>query len=597
MGRRDILTAIACALVFTVVFLLMRPFVEITYSDDFSYAFIVKKLLETGHLVYNGWSAPMVITQAWWGWAWCKLLGGFSFVHLKISILPLAAGSVALCYLISRRAGLRQGPALFATALVTLSPLFLPLAMSFMTDIPALFCTLLALYAFSKSDGSKAGLAWLAIGFIISILGGMTRQSVWIVPLVVMPYLAWWRRRERGFLLATAVGYIAVIIDVVATSRWFARQHDVVLSTALWPTLKLLAQSPRVFFNFWIMHFVMTLMVIILPATIGLIAYHSARLWKQRKELSTQLAVLLVAIGAALELHFNPTIAFSPWMPNMGNPEGMINSLQLELSGRNQFSLPAWAVAGLSAVAIIAIALFCAGALLKLITPRATADSMRRFFRAQDGNPTLPILLVFSLCYCLLLASRANAGFIFDRYLLPILPCAIIGGLLSYQELQAGSAGLRVARWAAGILLIVYCAYGLASMQQLLAVERARNEAIAYLERRGVPPTGIAAGTSWDFWTQLNVAWLNLSVISNPTHPYDPRRGVAFALNCRYRIEFSPAYDSIRSDLPPIQYHTWLPPFDRKLFIDNFRNAWWLDPKASGKHPGYRMWWEDVLID
>jgi len=29
-------------------------------NDDFSYAFTVKRLIETGWLTYNGWSAPII---------------------------------------------------------------------------------------------------------------------------------------------------------------------------------------------------------------------------------------------------------------------------------------------------------------------------------------------------------------------------------------------------------------------------------------------------------------------------------------------------------------------------------------------------------
>jgi hypothetical protein len=134
-------------------------------------------------------------------------------------------------------------------------------------------------------------------------------------------------------------------------------------------------------------------------------------------------------------------------------------------------------------------------------------------------------------------------------------------------------------------------------MQQLLAVERARNQAIALLENRGVAPTAFAAGHACDAWTQVNVAWLNRYEIRNRTHRYDPNRGIIFSLACKYRIEYSPTYDTRPSDLPAIEYHTWLPTFRRKIYIDLFRYPWWLDAKPAGNHPAPRKYWEDILIN
>src|SRR5206468_3356956 len=138
-SRSDLRNAALCAAAVIAAVLLAWPVAEIAFADDWSYAFTVKRLAETGHILYNGWSSPSVLTQSYWALPWVKLLG-FSFTGLRFSNLPLAAGAVALTYLLGRRAGLSTSFAVFAALLLGLSPLFLPLAASFMSDVPGLFC-------------------------------------------------------------------------------------------------------------------------------------------------------------------------------------------------------------------------------------------------------------------------------------------------------------------------------------------------------------------------------------------------------------------------------------------------------------------------
>ncbi len=76
-------------------------------------------------------------------------------------------GSAAICYLLARRAGLSRNLAVFASMTMALSPMFLPLATSFMSDVPGLMFMLLSLYAlvrWGESTARSGQLAWLAIG-------------------------------------------------------------------------------------------------------------------------------------------------------------------------------------------------------------------------------------------------------------------------------------------------------------------------------------------------------------------------------------------------------------------------------------------------
>ncbi len=130
---------------------------------------------------------------------------------------------MALVHALARRAGLRPAFAAFAGLTLGLSPLFLPLAASYMTDVPALCFTLAALYAAVRAADDDS-VAWLAACVVIGVVGGTGRQVVWAVPLAVVPYVGWARRADRRMAVAAALGWAATAAAVAWTMAWFARQ-------------------------------------------------------------------------------------------------------------------------------------------------------------------------------------------------------------------------------------------------------------------------------------------------------------------------------------------------------------------------------------
>src|SRR5687768_9114944 len=128
---------IVCAAVPVIAVLATVPVGETGLNDDWSYARTALDAARTGKLIYNGWATTMVGVQAYWGALWIKIFG-FSFITLRLSVLPLAAGCGYLIWWLGRRCGLSDRAAMFASLAVTTSPLFVPLAASFMTDVPGL---------------------------------------------------------------------------------------------------------------------------------------------------------------------------------------------------------------------------------------------------------------------------------------------------------------------------------------------------------------------------------------------------------------------------------------------------------------------------
>ncbi|MFM9197384.1 MAG: glycosyltransferase family 39 protein, partial [Planctomycetia bacterium] len=187
----DVRNIALCMLVPLAALLVAWPFAEGGYIDDASYIHMAKTLAETGRFAYNGWPTAMLGIQVWWGAAWIRLFG-FSFTLVRLSLLPPVLGAVVLVYLLARRARLSPHDSLFSALLTALSTLFLPIAPTFMSDIPAFFFLLACLYGFVRAvDAAETpsssvhaaspwpAVAWLAIGTLCGVLGGTIRQPVW----------------------------------------------------------------------------------------------------------------------------------------------------------------------------------------------------------------------------------------------------------------------------------------------------------------------------------------------------------------------------------------------------------------------------------
>src|SRR3954447_21976857 len=135
-----------CALLVLVSIAATVPVLEMGLNDDWSYTYIARDLAATGRLHYYGWASAMVGFQAWFAALVIRAFG-FSFTAVRLTTAVFAVGCSTLLFTIGRLIGLNRSFATLATLSVVLSPLFIPLASSFMTDVPALFFVLLCFYS------------------------------------------------------------------------------------------------------------------------------------------------------------------------------------------------------------------------------------------------------------------------------------------------------------------------------------------------------------------------------------------------------------------------------------------------------------------
>jgi 4-amino-4-deoxy-L-arabinose transferase-like glycosyltransferase len=277
----DTSNVLLCMVLVAIALILVWPFANIGYGDDVAYTHLALTLERTGHLVYNGWESAFLISHACWGALFIRVFG-FSFVCLRLSTIPFALGAVGLCYKLVRRAGLPPRSAVFVTLLFGLCPLYLPVAVSYMTDVPAIFFMFACFYSFARaeeSSGEQKSYCWLALGVATGFIGGTGRQVVWLVPLIVLPYLAW-IKREQGALRFLAIGaWVMVVAGVKLTTSWFNHQLYTIFQPSVSSELILVIKHPIAAVNLTARLFMM-LVLLTMPAAIPLILRSSAETWR-----------------------------------------------------------------------------------------------------------------------------------------------------------------------------------------------------------------------------------------------------------------------------------------------------------------------------
>jgi len=574
----DLRNALLCGLAVVIAIALTVPISESPFNDDFSYSYTVKRLLQTHALTYNGWASASLIAQAYWGLIWVKAFG-FSLTVLRFSTLPLAAGAVSICCLLARGAGLQPRFAVFASLMLGLSPLYLPQACSFMTDAPGLFCIMLSMYAMIRaieSARSRSVLAWLAMGLIVGFIGGTGRQIVWVVPLVLAPYLAWLRRDNAIVFRSAIAGWMLVFAGVLLTLHWFHHQPYSIPENSIRSDLRS-AWHHKGHFIFSVLAIGLTLIWVILPAFWGVF-----RNWNAARAL---VAVVLF-IGPAIILPRRPHYAVAPWIGNTLDPRGVLG--KDELSGDRPIAMPLM-VRIVFAIAVFAVAcVLVADLLLSFSRPFTAVRRMVRFMLfPRQSQAVIPAMLLFSAAYFALLMPRCATDMVYDRYLLPIMPCVLFPILSGYQRRGENRIPLAVK-----LLFGVYTLYAIAITQDITAMGRARCTAVNRLlndHQANIQPTQIDGGFEYNYLTQLEtIGYINDGRIRLPRNAFKDGLGPTYAIQPLYRLELTPAADTTPTPFGYVSYFSYLYPLHRRIYIDAYTDPWWLNPRKAATRPADR---------
>ncbi len=573
---------LACALLLVLAVFIIHPAAEMAFVDEWSYVRSSLIFARSGRIAYYGASA-MVGWQIPWGALFFKLFG-FSFRIARLSMLPFAAGAVWLMQACLRQFGIARAGAILGALTLGLSPLFLPLASSYMTDGGALFGVLLCLFLCQRAIvalSAAASVRWLCAAALGNLLLGTDRQIVWLGVLVMVPGTAWLLRRRRGVVPAAAFLWLVSLVQILAAMHWFGHQNNILPARLFGPITP--AKLASMVWELGV-RLQLCLLLLVLPVALAGLA-RLASLGRAALLRTAALSFALLA-GSILLIHLGHTEGtLMPWEHPMIANLGM-NRVNDELPGVREVTLGLWP-----------------RALLSLLVFAALAATLEWTFASRKHTPAPPpsqvplveswaalfwTIGLYTLAYLALLVPTQlfGSGF-YDRYALFLMPCALAVLLKLYTQ-RLGIQSSRRAdsrlghRWPnlCYATLALFAAYTVMATHDWFALLRARVALANHLQAGGLPRTSILGGWEYDAWTQMEAQdFLNYAQAIRPpgqTYASPPERkrpcerGIVDwtpAIDPKVAIVYSSIPCFAPSIFPRAEYRAWLPPFTRHLTV------------------------------
>ena len=245
------------------------------------------------------------------------------------------------------------------------------------------------------------------------------RQLAWLGVLVKVPSAGWLLRKRQAVLLATFVLWVLGAASVFACMHWFARQPYAVPEPIL----------NRIFFN---RHLLGRLLIELLSAELclALVAYPILVEWlPQMRRLSRSALVGIPGIALAWVVFGRTRRLTAPWLQDVIRYELAESRTGFVPVKPAPLCLPMWAQVAISLLVIVTVLVFVEH-LRKVLVPPLS----KRTVVASYWQELWWLLGPFCLSYLVLLLPRAYYFILLDRYLLPLMPIAIICLLRLDQE-------------------------------------------------------------------------------------------------------------------------------------------------------------------
>ncbi|MEO6805800.1 MAG: hypothetical protein ABI286_02305 [Edaphobacter sp.] len=564
--------AFVCMMALLLCVLVARPFVSMGVNDDWSYIWTARVLADTGHVVYNGWATAMLGWQIYLGALFIKLFG-FSFTAVRCSVLLVSLLCAALMQRVFVRTGASEGTATIATLSLVLSPLFLPLSFSFMTDIPALFVVVICIYCCLRayqSASDTGAIVWLVCAASSNVVGGTVRQIAWLGALIMVPSAVWCMRRRRYILPAGMALWILGALSIVGWNHWFQVQPYAAIEKTFY--------EYHLNSAFVAASIALVSITCLLPVMCAFVVANPIE-----KRSVRNFAAIAGAIAGSLlfwwavaspQYYFKsiPLGVRGNYVSVQGENVGAILSVGPDVVPIVvRLLLTAAIVSALTSFAVCLIDLI--GRRDSPIAPSASTVSARRLDPSLSNASLMILFAPFVMAYVFLILTRKT---VFDRYFLPLQFIFTIGLVRVYRQ----TISEKLPRFCL-LAVLLFAAYGVASMHDLFAFDRARLDAINEVTAAGVPRTAIEGGFEYDGWTQLEqTGYVNEPRILLPPGAYKEWVPPKVPLDCiGYFRKYTPSihpqlhlsHSLINcykpSHFAPIIYKTWLLPRQRTIYI------------------------------
>jgi hypothetical protein len=523
--RADVLALAALAAVFAVGWALVAPWSDVPVVDDYAYAWSVEHLLKTGRIAINDRSSIYPIVQMLWGALFARLFG-FSFGALRLSTVVASIAGCWAIYLTLRELAFDATVSLLGALTVAWYPTWFVLSFTFMTDIPFVSLSAIALYFYvSGLRRDRPSRMWL--GTLFAVLAFLVRQVGAVLPLAAFAAID---RRTLSWSAARRL-WLPVVAGVAAVvALWFAlpavfgplpvieRRSAGLTGLADFPLREYAGSNVGLL---WIVAFPLA----------PLLVYQFTR--SRRTVMLAGGAVVLVGVAFLITREIPSPL-----------PNGETWSLQDLALRTNLFDgeVPSTAAATrlgivLGAIGSALVAALLAGlpSVLPAVLPAVARSAKAGARSAKAGR----ILLAAGLLHLGLI----NVLWVYyDRYYLIMLPALVYVAAAPLRDRR-----LRV--WPAAIVLAAWAVISVTGTRDVLTTNAIAARFVRDLEAQGVRPIDVDAGYTLNGW-RLYVHPENLPPGA------DPHTDVPFVSTDEpspYRIVTIPVpgHDVVRSEKLP----------------------------------------------
>jgi hypothetical protein len=488
-------------------------------DDDWAFARGAFRFAGGEGIHYQSWASIPLLGQWIWATPWL-LLWPNSHAALRLSTIVLSGFGLIAFYDLLRQAKSAPAMAGFLTACLAFNPLFFLLSGTFLSDVPSLSFSLVALAGYGRALMGKSP-KWLILAALAGLLAVSTRQNS--VAAVLAAGTCWWSKERPGNIWGWLVALTVPLLGLACIQTWFVGRPDT------GPTLPGLFRPDVGFLlPFWILHFAG------LSALGTLLVAGGRNGWRPQAWLT-----LLMIAGAAYWVVYGWMLDYGslfPYRLNLLTPWGALAGPIREplYVGDRPLIMSDGFRLGLTILGCLGAGALAARFITSRIEITARQSLLWHFTLWQ-----LPFLLL--------------APKIHDRYLLVLIPGVL--AIAGHGALQQGW------RWAAGLAVCVLM--GLASvglMHDWLSWNSAwwaiGNRAVT----QGIEGRDIEGGFEWDAWH----ATLRDEKQNKPP---------SFALHTirdwftlsRHALSFSPLAGAVTLDSEP--YALWLRPGAWKIYL------------------------------
>ena len=513
--RRD---GLSIALAWIAIAIILRPFQDTPFVDDWVYAWPVEQLFLGRPIKVIDYSTNLNLVQAGWGALFC-LPAGFSFTALRLSTWTAALLCLWALYWLLREVHVSRRDALLGVATLAVNPIFFVLSISFMTDIPFLACTTAAMFAFVRAV-SRERATWLWAATFLAALSVGIRLTGVALPIamsltLVLRRASWGRDRLRFLVPLAAFVFMAGLVV------WHQTHIEVIAD------LSGVENSPENRLRSLVRYavpFLPLALISTLPfasGTVGLtlLPLTSAQWNVPRLPVTVVVSAGVLACVAMTQdtrLSYSPPLTYaSTWaLGELGATESLVpNAVPV---------VPPWLPWSIAPLALVSGAVVMSAVWQRSHTPASVFLAW-----VAVGN----LLLI------------ATLWFFHDRYSLPLVPVVI--------ALFLSAAPIRRPRWAIAVIVLLGC-WSLVGVRDHLSYNAAVWRAVDDLRRGGVPVSEIDGGYVVNGWLQYaHPDQAARDVNGNVMVPWINEGGTL-----RYQISNSPVVG--RRIIATVPYSRWL---------------------------------------